>query len=127
MAALPGGSATSPFPTVPGSGVPGGRMANPALWPEDVPWRPVSPRVAWVRRAGLAVLLAPLAAVVAAVAVWTSLGFLPWLLAAVGLAAFGWGQVAVGRVVRSWGYAERADDLLVRHGVLIRRLSVVPY
>ena len=28
---------------------------------------------------------------------------------------------------RSWGYAEREDDLLVRRGVLVRRLSVVPY
>jgi len=28
---------------------------------------------------------------------------------------------------RAWGYAERADDLLVRRGVLVRRLSVVPY
>jgi hypothetical protein len=28
---------------------------------------------------------------------------------------------------RAWGYAERQDDLLVRRGVLVRRLSVVPY
>jgi membrane protein YdbS with pleckstrin-like domain len=28
---------------------------------------------------------------------------------------------------RAWGYAEREDDLLVRRGVMIRRLSVVPY
>lgn len=28
---------------------------------------------------------------------------------------------------RAWGYAERDDDLLVRRGVLVRRLSVVPY
>jgi len=28
---------------------------------------------------------------------------------------------------RAWGYAERADDLLVRRGVLIRRMSIVPY
>jgi len=35
--------------------------------------------------------------------------------------------VFVLRSIRSWGYAERADDLLVRHGLLIRRLSVVPY
>ena len=28
---------------------------------------------------------------------------------------------------RSWGYTERADDLLVTHGVLFRRLVVVPY
>lgn len=27
----------------------------------------------------------------------------------------------------AWGYAERADDLLVRRGVLVRRMSVVPY
>ena len=28
---------------------------------------------------------------------------------------------------RSWGYAEREDDLLIRRGFLFRRLSVVPY
>jgi membrane protein YdbS with pleckstrin-like domain len=28
---------------------------------------------------------------------------------------------------RAWGYAEREDDLLVRRGVLIRRMSIVPY
>ena len=33
----------------------------------------------------------------------------------------------VGRRFRSWGYAERADDLLVRRGVMFARLSVVPY
>ena len=33
----------------------------------------------------------------------------------------------VGRRYRSWGYAERDDDLLVRRGVLFARLSVVPY
>jgi membrane protein YdbS with pleckstrin-like domain len=33
----------------------------------------------------------------------------------------------VGRRYRSWGYAERADDLLIRRGVMFARLSVVPY
>jgi membrane protein YdbS with pleckstrin-like domain len=33
----------------------------------------------------------------------------------------------VGRRFRSWSYAERADDLLVRRGVMFARLSVVPY
>jgi membrane protein YdbS with pleckstrin-like domain len=33
----------------------------------------------------------------------------------------------LGRRVRAWSYAERDDDLLVRRGVMIRRLSVVPY
>ena len=36
-------------------------------------------------------------------------------------------QPFVGRRYRSWGYAERADDLLVRRGVAFARLSVVPY
>jgi membrane protein YdbS with pleckstrin-like domain len=35
--------------------------------------------------------------------------------------------LAVDRRVRAWGYAEREDDLLVRRGVLVERLSVVPY
>jgi len=33
----------------------------------------------------------------------------------------------LARRVASWGYAERNDDLMVRRGVLIRRLSVIPY
>jgi membrane protein YdbS with pleckstrin-like domain len=32
-----------------------------------------------------------------------------------------------GRRVRAWSYAERADDLLVRRGVMFRRTSVIPY
>jgi membrane protein YdbS with pleckstrin-like domain len=35
--------------------------------------------------------------------------------------------VTLRRSIRSWGYAERAEDLLVRHGLLVRRLSIVPY
>jgi membrane protein YdbS with pleckstrin-like domain len=40
-------------------------------------------------------------------------------------AAIGW--VTVGRVVRTWGYAERDEDLLVTRGRLYRRLTVIPY
>jgi membrane protein YdbS with pleckstrin-like domain len=42
---------------------------------------------------------------------------------AIGAAAF----VVVGRNYASWGYAERGADLLVTHGVMWRRLVVVPY
>jgi membrane protein YdbS with pleckstrin-like domain len=35
--------------------------------------------------------------------------------------------IFVGRRVRSWGYCERSGDLLVRRGLLIQRLTVVPY
>ncbi|HEX4324321.1 MAG TPA: PH domain-containing protein [Gaiellaceae bacterium] len=45
--------------------------------------------------------------------------------AALVLGAFLWRLV--GRRYRSWGYAEREDDLLIRRGVLFARLSVVPY
>jgi uncharacterized protein len=33
----------------------------------------------------------------------------------------------VGRRVRAWSYTERDEDLIVARGVLVRRLSVVPY
>jgi membrane protein YdbS with pleckstrin-like domain len=33
----------------------------------------------------------------------------------------------VWRRVRAWAYCEREDDLLVRRGLLVSRLSVVPY
>jgi hypothetical protein len=41
------------------------------------------------------------------------------------LAAFAW-SVLRGRY-RSWGYLERADDLIVRRGLLFRQVTVVPY
>ena len=39
----------------------------------------------------------------------------------------GYAELWALRRFRAWGYAERAEDLLVRRGVLVRRLSVVPY
>jgi membrane protein YdbS with pleckstrin-like domain len=36
-------------------------------------------------------------------------------------------EIIALRRFRAWGYAERAEDLLVRRGLLVRRLSVVPY
>lgn len=36
-------------------------------------------------------------------------------------------DVILQRRVGAWGYQEREDDLLVRRGLLVRRLSVVPY
>lgn len=46
--------------------------------------------------------------------------------AAIGVVAAIW-LVTLRRRYAAWGYLERDDDLLVRRGVLIRRLSVVPY
>jgi membrane protein YdbS with pleckstrin-like domain len=93
----------------------------------DVQWSPVSGRLAPLRRTVLLVLVGGLVVVAAVV-----LALLVGRGAAVGVAlagaaALGWGWVAIGRGVRAWGYTERADDLLIRSGVLVRRLVVVPY
>jgi hypothetical protein len=37
------------------------------------------------------------------------------------------GWTAIGRNLRSWGYVERTDDLVVTHGAMFKRLTVVPY
>ncbi len=50
-----------------------------------------------------------------------------WAVAGVALIAFLWLWWLIGRRVRSYGYAERADDLLVRSGIMFRRLVIVPY
>lgn len=94
--------------------------------PPGEPWVRVSPKLATVRRIGLLAFGIPVAAVavvaLAFVAVWGSV-----VVAVLAVALLVWSWVVVGRTVRSWGYAERADDLLVTSGVLRRQLVVVPY
>ena len=94
--------------------------------PPGEPWVRVSPKLATLRRllnigAG-AVLLIGLTVLAAMASIWAAVA-----VAVLGVAALGWGWVVVGRSVRSWGYAERAEDLLVTRGVLNRQLVVVPY
>ena len=48
------------------------------------------------------------------------------LLAGIAVAGF-LGDRFAQRRVRAWAYLEREDDLMVRRGVLISRLSVIPY
>lgn len=90
-------------------------------------WVGVSVRLRAMRR--MVVLAAAFVLGVVMVVVFSAAG---WIGAAVG-AAVGIGLLAagafnaVGRNYASWGYAERAEDLLVTHGVLLRRLVVVPY
>jgi membrane protein YdbS with pleckstrin-like domain len=43
------------------------------------------------------------------------------------LVAGGVAAVLLRRRVASWAFCERAEDLLVRRGVLVQRLSLVPY
>ncbi|MGV9766351.1 PH domain-containing protein [Micromonospora tulbaghiae] len=95
-------------------------------WPDTVRWQPISRDLIWVELIRLGIGLA-VALVVLGVA-WALAGH--WLLgAAVGGALLlgVWRSITIVRAVRAWGYAERDDDLLVRHGLLVRRLSIVPY
>ena len=97
-----------------------------ALYPVDLDWRPVSPRLVTVRRLTAMAVSVPLAGAASIVVAVMSVR----AGAALALGAtllLGWLWWAIGRACRSWGYAERADDLLVRHGLVVRRLSIVPY
>ena len=94
--------------------------------PHGEPWVRVSPRLATLRR----ILLASIGGLVAVIVVALA-ALVAWWLAVLalvaGVALIGWGWVVVGRAVRSWGYAEREEDLLVTRGILFRQLVVVPY
>ena len=95
-------------------------------WPDTVAWRQVSPKLITVelvsRWAWSAVLLAVLGVG------WAWQGSWLWPAGmAVEVVYTVWRSFVTVRAVRAWGYAERDQDLLVRHGLLIRRLSIVPY
>jgi len=94
--------------------------------PSGIEWTPVSPRLASVRRTILLVITGVVLAAVLAVAVVAGWFWL-WVLALLPLLAAGVGWVIIGRQVRARKYAERADDLLIRRGVMFRELVVVPY
>jgi len=94
---------------------------------EGMRWVAPSARLLTVRRVQLALVAGPLAlagGLLAGVLVALWLGvLLAVLVLACALAA----ERFLRRRVRSWAYAERDDDFLVRRGVLFSRLSVVPY
>lgn len=85
-----------------------------------------SPRLWRMRRAEVAATAVVLALIAGGAGL--TVGLLPgvgaFLLVAVGGAA---GLGFTHRRVRSWAYTERDEDLIVERGVMIRRLSVVPY
>ncbi|MHB1613033.1 MAG: PH domain-containing protein [Actinomycetes bacterium] len=95
--------------------------------PPGEAWTPVSPRLRGARR--LVVAAAAAGVLVASVVAGQLSGLEVVAAAGVVLGGAGavWGWVWAARSVRAWGYAERDDDLLVRHGLLFRELVVVPY
>jgi membrane protein YdbS with pleckstrin-like domain len=117
----------APADPAPSTADPQPSTADPALWPGDVHWQSVSPKLLVIRRIAVAVWLLPVLAASAVLGWTTGRGWTGWAAAAGGVLLLAWWWRIVTRAVRSWGYAERDDDLLIRHGVLIRRLTVVPY
>lgn len=105
----------------------GGGLAGPPGQPDRGGWVPVSPRLATARRVTL--LLEYLLVIAGGVGIAISPLATGWLVAYAVLAvvALVWIWWLIGRRVRSFGYAERDDDLLVVSGILIRRLVIVPY
>lgn len=94
--------------------------------PDGVVWTPVAGRLTAVRRllaCGVNALLAVTLLITGMVGGWgwvTALALLPVVDGV-------WSWWLIGRQVAAWGYAERADDLLVRHGIMWREIVVVPY
>lgn len=101
---------------------------NELFAPPGNDWQPVSPTLARMRHLELAVLAGVVAVVLLVGGLWLDFPAWLWVLAYVVLAALvGWAWPAISRNARSWGYAERDEDLYIKHGVLFRRLVVVPY
>ena len=90
-------------------------------------WLRPSPRLWSMRLTEVAVLTVPIAAFVGAIFL-VQFGSRADYTVTAGILALGVLMAYfLRRRVRAWRYQERHEDLLVGRGVLVRRLSVVPY
>ncbi len=109
-------------------------MPTEAIDPPGLTWLRVSPKYITVRLAGwalgnlmaVALLSLPLLLVLAGWWRWPPVWLAAALPAAMLVLAL-WRLVLIPRQVRSIGYAERDDDLLIRRGIFFQRTLVVPY
>ena len=101
---------------------------EPDLNERELSWSAPSPRLRVLRRYEVAAGTLTAAVLVATLAAIGGAALAALVAVAVVVAVGGFAaDVVAGRRVRAWGYAERADDLLVRRGVMFRRMSVIPY
>ncbi len=101
---------------------------NDLFAPPGNAWQPVSVQLRRMRRTLLVVMVGLALVAFAAVSFLVDLPL--WVLVTlpvvlVGLSGFGW--MVIGSNARSWGYAERAEDLYVKNGAMFRELVTVPY
>lgn len=95
-------------------------------WPDTVAWRPVSRSLITVELISRTILVVVLLA--GCTVGWILATHWAWPAAMAAIVVFAiWRSIVTVRAVKAWGYAERDNDLLVRHGLLVRRLSIVPY
>jgi membrane protein YdbS with pleckstrin-like domain len=95
--------------------------------PPGEEWQPVSRRLVTVRFIVLAITLAIVTPIVA-IGLWFLLDAWSIVIAlTVAVVGTAWGGWLIPRIWRAWGYSERQEDLLVTHGVMFRKLTVVPY
>ncbi len=93
--------------------------------PAGITFQPVSPTLTNARFivAAMCVLPPLIAAIVLAVLVsgWF------WIAGAVMVGIGLWLGWLIPRQVRALGYAEAADDLIVRRGIMFKKLTIIPY
>lgn len=95
--------------------------------PDESQWRGLHPtaRGVWGLAGVAPVVLAGLGAAIALMILGSSIGAVVAVVVAAAGAGLWWRLV--GRRWRAWGYTERERDLVIRRGVLVRRLTIVPY
>jgi membrane protein YdbS with pleckstrin-like domain len=104
-------------------------VAEPGSQPiadAELRWQRPSPRLLRVRRIQVALVTVPAALVGGLACAGVSsaaAGGVAGGIVVAGLVA----ERFLARRVAAWGFAERNEDLMVRRGVLVRRLSVIPY
>jgi membrane protein YdbS with pleckstrin-like domain len=104
------------------------RRIDDVFDPPGQAWQRVSTKLITARRLVLGLVAIPFVFLLG----WFALAsyFPNWVfpLSAVAfLLLGGWAWWLIGRRVRSWGYVETDDELIVTSGILTRRMVVVPY
>ncbi|MFG1998707.1 PH domain-containing protein [Spirillospora sp. NPDC048911] len=112
----PAGPPASPYPADEAF-APGGGLA----------WAHISKRFTWHRRIGALLWAVPIGLIGGFLVSRSggALGATLWGVAV--LLSVGLAWIVAELAYRSWGYAERAEDLILSHGVFVKRLIVVPY
>ena len=90
-------------------------------------WQAISPSLGRIRQIEVGGASVGLLLIGAVAGLVTGVALIPVFTAVVAIGGWSSGSLYISRRVRSWGYLARDQDLLVRRGVMFRRLSVVPY